>query len=337
MASWLAVKYTIEEITRSTPREELVPFLANFENEKRGEDYWRRRLVFWWDENPSKPPEFPLGWVARQEGRLVGFLAGIAFDYVYQGKVHPALDASTWRVLEEHRSISLPMFMKWHQLRDRHIILDTTPKPKVAAILDRFKYRAERVLHYHFFPLRQPGWSPKAMAFSLTAAVAGRAFPRRPLKLVTLKDTFTVAQEAMRTDRLEKRVTRAYLEWYCSWPEKDFIGCVDENNVLTSYLIFEPDWYGKRRVLGVIDYFTTRPDNGEVLALLGHLHRQPEGPTVKGAFSYLMLKTFEMNFFGRQPLGSVCRQNPGKHHYWLPPHLAEAPKRFVAAEGDYGC
>ena len=331
------MKYLIENITRLTPREDLIHFLANFENEKYGEDYWRRRLKFWWDENPCRSGDLPCGWVARQEGSVVGFLAGIAFDYVYRGQVYPALDASTWRVDANHRNISLPMFMKWHQLRDDHIILDTTPKPKVAKILDQFKYEAQRVLHYHFFPMRQAGGIRGLALGLLSRCLAQRALPQQPLKLVSLKDNFVIRDGWMRFDRLEKLVSREYLDWYCSWPVKEFLGCVNENNELTSYVIVEPDLYGKYSVLGVIDYFTKRPDNGEILALLRHLLLKPEMLSFKGNFSFLMLKTFEADFFRQKPLGSFCRQNPGKHHYWLPKHLKGVPKRYVAAEGDYGC
>ena len=149
------MKHSVESITSDAPaRQELVGFLANFEDENRGEVFWQRRLAFWWDENPFSSRELLKGWVLRCDGKIVGFLGLILSEYIYRDKIYRAFAATTWRVEKEHRNASLPMFMKWHALGREFILLDTTANEEVAKILDRFKYDAEKTVLSHLFPLR---------------------------------------------------------------------------------------------------------------------------------------------------------------------------------------
>jgi hypothetical protein len=331
------MKYAVETITRQTPRPDLVDFLNRFEGENRGEDFWRRRMTFWWDDNPFQSADLPCGWVARCEGRVVGVLAALHFEYVHRGKIYPALNAGTWRVAKEHRNVSLPMFVGWHRWRDRVILLDTTPNAEVTQLLDRFNYSARKTATNHFIPLPRARAGLAGLAYGAANRLARWTLPRRPQRLVSLKDSFIVRNEWIDFNRLEKRITREYLNWYCQWPPKEFIGCTDETDALTSYAILEPESYGRHRALSIIDHFTMRPDNREILALVRHLLAHHDGLALKGDFDFLMLNTLEDDFVKQQPLVAIHRQNPGKHHYSLPPELAGVPKRCVIAEGDYGC
>jgi hypothetical protein len=317
-----------------TGRDELVRFLAGFEAEPRGEDFWRKRLAFWWDENPFRVADLPRGWVLRCDGMLVGFFGLIPFEYIHQGRTHPALAATTWRVAKAHRQASLPMFLQWHRLGRKYILLDTTANAEVSEILDRFHYRAERKAAHHWFPLAGSG-GLKGLALTPLHWINSLSLPRRRLRIVKLTDDFHVNQSCECQERLEKRITRAYLSWYCSGPEarKDFFGCVDGDGVLTSYLIVQPEAYGLREVLSVIDYFTTCPTQDELLALVRHaLSAQRE--RTRDHIRFLLF-----NVLGNPRLrpGFLHRENMANHYYSLPPHLEGVSKRCVLAEGDYGC
>jgi hypothetical protein len=171
-----------------------VRFLAAFENEDRSETFWRRRLAFWWDENPACKNDSPCGWVLRAEGEIVGFLGVISCEYDYNGKILPAHAATTWRVHRAHRNASLPLFAQWHRLGAEAILLDTTPNAETRAVLERFKYRAEKKLKNYFFPLAEsPGL--KGIGFSALAALNNFFLPRTMPKPVTLQDDFHIAPD----------------------------------------------------------------------------------------------------------------------------------------------
>src|SRR5690606_30111569 len=127
--------------------------------------------------------------------------------------------------------------------------------------------------------------------------------PAPPERIVSLDDAFVVRSEATRPDRLEKRITRAYLEWYCSWPQKRFVGCVDADGALTSYLIIEPVTHGSRRVLAVLDYFTVRPDFAEILGLVAHVIGAPPGALFDGDYEFLVLRMLGEDLGASKPIG----------------------------------
>jgi hypothetical protein len=332
------MKTGIETITCNGPaRPELVRFLAGFENENRGVAFWQRRLAFWWDENPFHESGAPCGWVLRSAGEIAGFLGLIAAEYVWRGQNQRAWAATTWRVAREQRHASLPLFVKWHQLGDRNILLDTTPNAETVRVLNHFQYRSPQTLHRYFFPLRGAGRGLKKLGLTGLRFWNQLTLPKLSGKIVTLADTFTVHQGFGNFKRLEKHVTRRYLDWFCRSPEtpKEFIGCVDERGALTSYLILQPEPYGEHEVLSVIDYFTTLPDQREVLSLIREVLIRPGDVATNHRF--LMLNVLGEPFFPRRPFGVIHRQEAAKHYYSLPKPLADATKHCVLAEGDYGC
>jgi hypothetical protein len=334
------VKHTIESLVRSSPdRAGLVGFLAGFESDTRGQEFWRRRLAFWWDENPACKDNSPCGWALRADERIVGFLGVVPGEYVHGGNFFPAHAATTWRVNREHRQASLPLFVQWHRLGAEAILLDTTPSEETRRVLERFQYRSQKKLCNHFFPLPGGGRSLKAIGFRALAALNKWFLPREPLKLVTLADKFDVAVNPADAGRLQKRISRDYLRWFCRAPgvSRHFIGCVDGQGMLTSYLILQPDTYGEKPVLSAIDHFTANSDGRELLALIRHVLVQPEKFTAGGRADFLMLNFLEAPPFTSKPPGVFVRENLGKHYYSLPESLTGVSKRCVLAEGDYGC
>ncbi len=335
------MKHSVENITSDAPaRQELAGFLANFEDEDRGETFWQQRLAFWWDENPFSSRDLLKGWALRCDGKIVGFLGLIPFEYVHGEKTYRAFAATTWRVEKEHRNASLPMFMKWHALGREFILLDTTANEEVAKILDRFQYSAMKTVRNYFFPLRAAR-GLKGTILRGIGLLNRFSLPQRPLKIVTLAEPFQIEQSRAGAFWLQKKISREYLKWFCSSPHppKEFIGCVDEAGVLASYIIVQPDKYGAQDVLSVVDYFTTRCDDSELFALLRHVSsRSPRAHMFKGEFSFLMLNVLGMeNFLDMKRLGIFYRRNQARHYYSLPKSLDGIAKHCVMAEGDYGC
>ena len=334
------VKHSVTNLTRrASDREALVRFLATFEDEDRSEDYWRRRLAFWWDKNPACKDDSPCGWVLRADEKIVGFLGVIPFEYVYSGKVIPGCAATTWRVAREHRNASLPLFMQWHRLGAEVILLDTTPNEETRRVLERFQYRSQKTLRNYFFPLSGGGAGVKAVGIRALAALNSMFLPREPLKLVMLEEKFEVAANPADATRLYKRLTREYLQWFCGAPDtpRRFIGCGDGQGMLTSYLILQADNYGAKPVLSAVDYFTARSDGRELLALIRHILIQPETLFPNARADFLMLNFLETPPFAGKPPGVFVRENLGKHYYSLPKSLEGVDKRCVLAEGDFGC
>jgi hypothetical protein len=231
------------------------------------------------------------------------------------------------------------MFIKWHQLGGQYILLDTTPNVEVATILDRFRYRSQKTVWNYFFPLRGTGRGFKGLVWSGLNLLNQLFLSRRPVKIVRLKDTFHIKQGYAESDRLEKRISREYLTWYCSSPDvrKEFIGCVDEDGALSAYLILQPEKYGEHDVLSVIDYFSAHADRDELAALIRYVSVHPESLSLKGNFSFLLLNVLAEVIFAKKPLGVIYRESDAKHYYSLPGQLAGLKKRCVLAEGDYGC
>lgn len=337
------MKHSVESITSDAPaRQELLRFLAHFEDEKRGETFWQKRLAFWWDENPASSRELPKGWALRSDGKITGFLGLIPFEYIHGEKTYRAFAATTWRVDKEHRNASLPMFMKWHALGREFILLDTTANAEVAKILDKFQYRSVRTVRKYFFPMCG-GRGLKGLMLKSVSLLNRWSLPKRDLRIVKLTDSFQVKQSSA-TPFLRQRISREYLAWFCNSPDapKEFIGCMDENGVLTSYLILQPEKYGERNVLSVIDYFTTRSGDTELLALISrvisHRRETPLSETGNGNFSFLMVNVLgEETFLKTKPHGVFLRMNSARHFYSLPKSLEGVTKHCVMAEGDYAC
>ncbi len=336
--SELRVRTGIEAISRPIPNlDQLARFLATFQDEPRPEDYWRRRLNFWWNDNPYRPDYLPCGWAAWHEGEVVGFLALLHFEYIFQGQHYAAANAGTWRVLQEHRNMSLPMIINWCRLRNQAILIDTTPSDDVTKLLERFNFSSHTTRHNYFIPLRRRRGGLIDLAYGAASLAAQWTLPKMALDLVRISDAFSVRDECMSSLRLEKRISRAYLQWYCSWPTKRFLGCVDETGALTSYVIVEPTQHGNRRVLLVIDHFTIRSEKAELLALLRHLIVSLKDLSLGEDFDFLVFSTIDDALGSDKPLGAIHRRGSVRHYYQVPKNLVGVPKRCVLAEGDYGC
>lgn len=334
------MSYLIEAIpAKHSNREEMVQYLAGFEGDDRGSDFWRRRLSFWWDQNPFSQASLERGWLLRHRTNVVGFFGLIPMEYVYRAHSIPAIAATTWRVDREHRGESFGMFLKFQRVAPRHIVVDSTPNEVVLAVLKRFHYQFNTEAWEYFFPIRHAECSPASVLINFAHFFMQRTLPGDDLRIVTDPGTHPLAREFMDSERLEKRITPEYLKWYCASPdmEKRFVGCLNPAGQVTSYLLLVRERFKKIDAVTVIDDFTTQRDNRELLALVGAVCRQP---SILGAWSgarLLVWRSFEGGLLsGKSSLGTVRRRIGHTQFFQVPAEFSKVPKRFVVAEGDLG-
>lgn len=308
-------------------REELTGWLSTADPQGLDARVWRGRLAHWWDENPFSPLCPARGWVLRQEGRLVGFMALIPVCYAVQGRPEPAYMVSTWRIDAPHRNASLPMFMKLRRLGEQHLVVDTTPTPEVQQLMRRGGWTACREVRKHFLA---HGWAGRALY--------GGCLPQLAAGLRVTRDAGQVRRVAASCrsgEGIEKWVTPESLRWFAASPMRrhEFVGVVDGDGCLTSHMMLTPT-----RVRGVpawlaVDHFTTRPGAEELHALVGAVVR---GAAPGGARWLLSLASFpgDDTWENLRPLHA--RDEHLCHHFLVPKALSHLKKHSVLAEGDWG-
>jgi hypothetical protein len=119
----------------------LIDFLVNFENEKRGPEFWRKRLNFWWDHNPAFSSKIERGWIIKDNQKIVGFLGIIPTEFQLSSKKILAFNSTTWRVLPKYRNRSLHLLIKQVEAAKKSILFNTTPNEVVAKILESMGFR----------------------------------------------------------------------------------------------------------------------------------------------------------------------------------------------------
>ena len=114
-----------------------------------------------------------------------------------------------------------------------------------------------------------------------------------------------------------------------------FIGVVNDQGQLSSYMILTPNSVKGVSSWKVMDWFTTHDTNRELLAMLGHLIGK--APSAHGNWwPFISLAAFPPE----DPWSGVShfyqREETVSHFYSLPPELKGQEIRSVMAEGDWG-
>lgn len=297
-------------------------------------EIWHARLKHWWDENPAAAGPIPRGWILRHDSEIIGFLGCVPVIYSYQKVEVPTVAASSWRVLEQHRSQSLRLFMPLYKLSQEMPVLNTSPNPAVMQILQRSGFDSRSLALRHFF-IMCPYLGPLAAML----AGKGRGFPRLSVGMRIITDVSTaigVLCSVIDERRLEKQIDLNYLRWQLSTPmsELQFVGCIDEDGILTSYLVLEKTWVKGLQAWLAVDWFTARANNHEILALIGAISQQPAIIPGGSAFRILALVSLDKEDFWSSVPSIYCRSTPALHYFSLPKSLGAEDKRCVLAEGD---
>ncbi len=308
-------------------RDELIPWLVATDPQPLSAEIWQRRLSHWWDQNPFATLRSERGWLLRHEGEICGFLGLIPSCYAVNGRPVPAFIASTWRVDEAHRNASLPMLMKFRRLSAETIIADTTPTPKVQALLQRNGWSCLTDIQRRFVPL---GVVQRILQRrSWPVLQPGLRITRDPSKVQS------TATSCMSSAGIEKWITPEYLRWLAASPMRrhEFIGVINTSGCLSSYLFLTP-----KRIRGIpawmeIDHFSVSSNSDELHALVGEIVRNP---SLLGSERLLSLAAFPGDLSWDSTPALHQRTEHVCHCFAIPAALQALSKHTVLAEGDWG-
>jgi hypothetical protein len=296
------------------------------------EAQWLRRFAYWWDENPFAHAHACRGWCLRDEGRIVGYLGTIPTLYENAaGSPVPALIATSWVVSEGHRHAALPMGMMLQRQGRDLLLVDTTPSPEVQALLTRWGWIARTQVHRS---LVARGISAALLASMMNADLT-RLEPGR--EVTTDLHRVRHIGHGPAKDCVQKHVTPEYLRWYAASPMRQhhFVGIVDQDGVLSSYVMLIAKPIRSVPTWKVMDWFTTAATNHELRALIGWLIKH--SPAAHGGWwPFISLAAFLPDDPWLDVPKFYEREERISHFCWLPPSLKDQPLRQVMAEGDWG-
>lgn len=308
-------------------RADLIPWLIATDPRPMTQELWQHRFAHWWDHNPFANMRGERGWLLRHEGDIVGFMALIPACYAVNGRPTPAFIASTWRIDAEHRNASLPMFLKLRRLGAQSLIVDTTPSPEVQALMARGGWTQQCDFQRRFILL---GWMGKLLRRG--------SWPALPASLRITRDPAevqSVATPCLSSTSVEKWLTPDYLRWFtaATMRRHEFIGAIDSEGCLTSYLMLAPTEIRGLPAWEEIDHFTTDPTHHELHAIVGELVRRP---ALLGSARLLSLAAFPNDPSWDDAPVLKQRTEHTCHFFAIPESLKSMPKRTVLAEGDWG-
>lgn len=307
-------------------REEAAAWLSRHAPDTLDASGWRRRLAYWWDENPFASLAAERGWAMRHEGRLTGFMALIPAAYAVGGSLTPASIGSTWCVEQAHRNASLPMLMKLRRLAASRLMADTTPTPDVQVMLQKSGWMPAKAITRRFVPL------------GLASLPWRERWPRLPANAKVISDPAEVrhiATSYQEAGRIEKWITPEYLRWFAASASRrhQFLGMLDASGQLTSYLFLTPKTIRGMPGWMEIDHFTIHGHPLELHALVGELVRRP---AMLGRQRLLSLASFPGDSSWDATPALHQRAEEVTHHFAIPQAFQGLPKHSVLAEGDWG-
>lgn len=130
-------------VVRSTDYAQLSRFHAGFPGDGETSAYWEQRFRCWWDDNPAFDEDVPRGWVQRDDtGAIGGFLGNVPSFFRMQGLDQRVFSATSWRVLEEHRSCSIQLYLAHMEAGASSLLFNTTASPHTFRVMEYLRYRS---------------------------------------------------------------------------------------------------------------------------------------------------------------------------------------------------
>ena len=301
-------------------------------------EIWKKRFVWWWDQNPFCQPGSPCGLVLREgTGRIVGFNGLIPRDYEVDGSVVPGLISSTLFVRKQHRGAVLGLFAKINRLgRDFHMV-DGTPSQRMQEILKRFHYEARRDCTEVYLPLAmRDWWRPTTWIAGVLRSVLpleGRPLPEG--KLVTSVEEIGAIPDRT-SEEIVLKTTRESLRWSSEAGSNPpvFRGWIDRSGKLAAYvLIRQMKLPARVRYWRIVEWDRFVDDPDLVPRLVGHLIGHPEEVGLESGASLLAWA-----FLGEPPppelRGFPRHKLKGRLHFTLPERFRGRRKCCRPNEGD---
>ncbi|MCX6848293.1 MAG: hypothetical protein NTY98_05185 [Verrucomicrobia bacterium] len=316
-------------------RHEIAAFLETAEGSPYPADSWLRRMQHWWTTNPALDAHPLRGWVQRDDHRrVIGFMAAIPSWSSWQGRRIPMICPASWRVAQEHRGTSVQMLLKLRELKRTVGMVDSTPGPIVRPLLEKIGFSSLEAGTGHVF---MTGRLLGPLA-ALAGGIRGGYPPLQPQRRLVfdVAEVAAIERPFMRADRVEKWIDLDYLRWTQNAPclRPRFIGVVDQQGTLSSYLMLQEHELKGRPAWLVVDWFTTSEVMNEVLAALGQICFRPAllGDTRR----FIEIMALGPTSAWREAPALVRVNRPSKLYFSLPPALQNAERRSVLLDGDYG-
>ncbi len=324
-----AAAHSIEPLSHDPESwDELAEFLARFVSSGELHDplpgdekieTWRRRMDWWWKENPFCTRESPIGLLLRDEsGRIVGFQGLLPLEYECAGEVIPGLLSCLFFVEEKHRAQSIGLFFRMQKLSREFHIVDGGPSEDMVKILERFRYaRGGKRTFYFLFP------SP----------LQSSGLPEGHRFVSDLSDVESISIPG--DDRLRKRVTCESLHWLSrvSRHPRSFVGVIDSENRLVTHAIgYHRRLPGALRAWQILDYGAADEDVFSVEQLLRYTLGR-NGRRTLSAPPHLIIWGIENG--ARHPRSWFRKEKESEVYFRPPTSLEKAEKVILPVEGDY--
>lgn len=289
---------------------------------------WAEHMRFWWEQNPAASMNDERGRWVHADKTVVGFGGTIPALHAWQGSPVPTLYATTLCANMEFPRAAALVFLVQRELTRKHMIVHTTPNPRVQEALLKMGARAEKSVTRHFFSAGAFAW------------LKGRHWwPTLPQSHAVVRDLDkiqAVKRPYRRADRVEKWITPEYLRWFCHAPGRKhhFLGLVDSAGILSSCLLVTPRRVRGLRCWDVLEAFTSADDDAELHALTGLLIREPG--ILPGSAALVTTNSFPNDHVWNDTPALLRRAQEVCHFTLMPEPLRDAPKHSVMAEGDFG-
>jgi hypothetical protein len=280
----------------------------------------------------------------RNGESILGFIGRIPTLFQQNGKTVTAFNVTTWRVLAAYRNQSMKLLFQFLKSSQGHILLDTTPDPQVAKILERSGFRPLPVndLRYSFALLNPEKFLPHFLApfFRLWQAFRLKKIqsPLETKQVLKADSSFDELWERTKQQYSNTNIrTSAVLNWYCFGNQnsrKEIFGCY-RNDQLQGHAICWGRQTKRFKEFECVDLWVDAGDENATQSLISVVLRHAR----EHSYDLVLFPHFNSKLAGIfQKKGLFQRKLLRGDRYlkWdgLPPDLSMS--YFVNFQGDYG-
>jgi len=144
------MQYTIKEI-QGSDYDNIAYFLSEFPDDNLSLSEWKKKLYYWWNENPAYSDDHIRGLILLYGENIVGFVGNIPTKMIWDGEEKIVINGTTWRVLPEHRKKSMELWFKHRDLTSDIVYFNTTPNELVRNILRKLEFLEYKPVKYWFY------------------------------------------------------------------------------------------------------------------------------------------------------------------------------------------
>jgi len=144
------MQYTIKEI-QGSDYDNIAYFLSEFPDDNLSLSEWKKKLYYWWNENPAYSDDHIRGLILLYGENIVGFVGNIPTKMIWDGEEKIVINGTTWRVLPEHRKKSMELWFKHRDLTSDIVYFNTTPNELVRNILRKLEFFEYKPVKYWFY------------------------------------------------------------------------------------------------------------------------------------------------------------------------------------------